>query len=451
MTTTYLPTSYATWTVWTSYGIATLASYLALHLSRRERNRTDPYSRLWWAAGSVALGTGIWSMHFVGMLAFSVPIKLGYAPLPTLLSWLAGVVAAGVALWIATGGPMHLRQLLNGSLCMAAGICAMHYLGMHAIELTPAIEWNHGLVALSAVIAFAASAAALTLFSAVKRMRRYRLLGEAGAASAMGLAICGMHYVGMAAARIPLGAVCTSADKIGTQGLESLVIAATLVVLTAALLMNGYAVLRTLAAALQSANDQLVKANADLAELAYCDPLTRLPNRVVLEQGLRTAAQQIDRARVGQVTQSLAVLFIDLDGFKPINDAYGHAAGDEVLVQIAQRLRALTRGGDLVARLGGDEFVIVACMLNGRDDAEQLAERVLLSVSQPMTYSTSHVVAVTASVGIAMYPGAVDLDKLIGCADKAMYDAKRAGRNRVSQIDVEPSAPAAPGARAAAG
>src|SRR5258706_137733 len=204
--------------------IAGFASYVALDLAKRVRTDDRRLAITWWVCGSIAMGTGIWAMHFVGMLAFSLPIALGYDKDLTFVSWLAGAAVSGVALYVAGRGTMTWRRIAVGAPLMAAGICAMHYLGMAALVMTPAIAWNPLLVASSAVIALVASAAALLLFAWTRGLSERRgVLGQLLAAFVMGLAISGMHYTGMAAADFPVGSVCLSAESLAGDSLGALV------------------------------------------------------------------------------------------------------------------------------------------------------------------------------------------------------------------------------------
>ena len=204
--------------------IASFASYVALDLAKRVRTRDRRLAATWWACGSIAMGTGIWAMHFVGMLAFSLPIPLGYDKGLTFVSWLAGAAVSGVALYVAGRGAMTWRRVAVGAPLMAAGICAMHYLGMAALVMTPAIAWNPLLVASSVVISLVASAAALVLFAWTRRLSEGRgVYGQLLAAFVMGLAISGMHYTGMAAADFPVGSVCLSAGSLSGESLGALV------------------------------------------------------------------------------------------------------------------------------------------------------------------------------------------------------------------------------------
>lgn len=168
--------------------------------------------------------------------------------------------------------------------------------------------------------------------------------------------------------------------------------------------------------------DQIV-AERRLEQLATHDSLTGLSNRSDLQERLQ---HLLDQAR--QVTQ-LAVLFIDLDRFKEINDTLGHAPGDALLKEVARRLKANLRPGDVVARLGGDEFVVAAPCVHGVDSAEKLVDKLCRALSEPMVLA-GHEVFVRASVGISMYPDdAQTKDALLQAADIAMYRAKEGGRN----------------------
>eukprot|EP01136_Pigoraptor_vietnamica_P042001 Opistho-1_new@15660 len=122
----YLTPRYAPELVAASLLIATFASYVTLDLTKRVRSTDRAVARNWWIGGSIAMGTGIWSMHFVGMFAYSLPIELGYRGLQTLLSWVAAVLVSLVALGLASGGRLKASRLTGGALAMGLGICAMH-------------------------------------------------------------------------------------------------------------------------------------------------------------------------------------------------------------------------------------------------------------------------------------------------------------------------------------
>ncbi|WP_369256106.1 putative bifunctional diguanylate cyclase/phosphodiesterase [Geodermatophilus amargosae] len=167
-----------------------------------------------------------------------------------------------------------------------------------------------------------------------------------------------------------------------------------------------------------------------LAHRATHDPLTELPNRA---QALTLVTSALHRARRSSETTGL--LFVDLDGFKGVNDAHGHAAGDTVLREVAARMRALVRAGDVVCRLGGDEFVVLVEPVETVRDLQELAERLIAAVSAPIELAGA-TVRVGASIGIAVSrDGGADADVLFAEADTAAYRAKQHGRGRAEVFD----------------
>jgi diguanylate cyclase (GGDEF)-like protein/PAS domain S-box-containing protein len=169
-----------------------------------------------------------------------------------------------------------------------------------------------------------------------------------------------------------------------------------------------------------------------LNHLATHDTLTGLPNRMLLNQSLNTAVQSSK-----QTHRQGAVLFIDLDRFKTVNDSLGHPAGDELLRTVAQRIKLRLRGSDTVARLGGDEFVILLEDIESNDDACKVARDVIELIEEPVTVSAGQDVYVSASVGISYFPqDSTKADELIQCADAALYAAKENGRGTFRLYDV---------------
>jgi diguanylate cyclase (GGDEF)-like protein/PAS domain S-box-containing protein len=166
---------------------------------------------------------------------------------------------------------------------------------------------------------------------------------------------------------------------------------------------------------------------------AHYDALTRLPNRVLLADRLHQSMVQAQRRK-----ELLAVVYLDLDGFKAVNDRYGHDIGDRLLVVVAQRMKEALREGDTIARLGGDEFVAVLIDLAETGASESLLKRLLAAVGQPV-HLDSIELQVSASLGVTFYPQAedVDADQLLRQADQAMYQAKLSGRNRYQLFDTE--------------
>ncbi|MBP6020666.1 MAG: EAL domain-containing protein [Burkholderiaceae bacterium] len=419
-----LASSYNNLLVLLSIAVAILASYTALDMAGRINSSQGRAANYWLIGGACAMGMGIWSMHFIGMLAFSLPIALGYDPITTLISLLIAIISSAFALWMVCQKTLPRNRLVGGAILLGAGIASMHYTGMAAMQMVPGIHYIPSLFALSILIAILASGAALwTAFHLRRHSSRVRSL-RAAAAVVMGFSIVGMHYTGMAAAEFPLGSVCGAASNGVTAGwLALIVVIITLAVLAMALIISVLDLrLRADAATVTS----LAAENQELTYLALHDNLTRLPNRLLLEDRLNIAIQIAKRDH-----RSFAVMFLDLDEFKVINDSYGHSIGDQFLVAVAQRLASSVRGQDTLARLGGDEFVLVANITNPAD-AATLAEKTLTTM-QSVFEIADHKLSVSTSIGIALYPEDGELPhELLQSADTAMYHAKAMGRNTYS-------------------
>lgn len=403
-----------------SFLIASFASYVSLDLAKRVRSQDRSIARAWLICGSVAMGTGIWSMHFMGMLALSMPFEVGFSYITTALSWLAAVLASAIALSVASFSELTLRRLIGGSLAMGAGICVMHYTGMASLELAPGIQWDGLLVFASILIAVSASAAALLIFFRLRQLSgRKELQWQIFAALLMGAAICGMHYTGMAAASFSLDSVCLSADQLGGRSLGLLVTAASSILMSVTMFTS------TLDARMQSKAEKLTaslkEANSELQQIAFRDALTGLPNRLLLDDRVAAAIDRCDHHH-----SSLSLLFIDLDGFKPINDSFGHRVGDEVLREIGRRLPTQLRVADTVARVGGDEFVVLLESCTEPAEIAQTAQRLIDAIRAPIS-GGEDAMYLSCSIGIAMYPSDGAARELMGHADAAMYAAKRAG------------------------
>jgi len=419
--------SYNTVFVALSLAVAILASYTALDLASRITASRGAAAASWLLGGAFAMGTGIWSMHFVGMLAFRLPIPMSYDVGITLASMLIAVVVSAFALLTVSRGTLGLRGLAVGGVLMGIGISSMHYAGMAAMDVQPAIRYDPMLFAASIAIAIAASTAALwiafTLRAGVQRMH-----ARLGSAIIMGLAIVGMHYTGMAAARFAPDAFCT-----GGSFAENSWMAATVAGVTF-LILCGTLALSLLDARNQSRTAQMAsslhEANAQLQHLALHDTLTRLPNRLLLED---RAQQVIEECR--RSGDQCAVLLVGLDRFKTLNDSLGHFAGDTVLRTVAARLRSAVRAEDTVARLGGDEFVVLLRRVAAAGDAERLARALIGRLSQPIQLDGQDL-RIGSSVGVGIFPQHGDSpSRLIANADGALAQVKRTGGSGVAVFD----------------
>jgi diguanylate cyclase len=482
-----------------------------------ERARFSESRRLaWLALAGFVSGTGIWSTHFVAMLAYQPDLPIGYDLGLTLLSIAAAVLLTGLGWWTAARGGRPLT-LLGGAI-IGAGIGTMHYVGMSAVKLAGWISWNEAYVAVSVLIGVGLSAAALAEHRRKPQALPWR------PALLFTLAICGLHFTAMAAAGVyPDPRLEVPGEAIGSAALTVIVAAMALLILTISLAvvlfdrklarnayeeaqrlktfadaaveglvvidgdaivdanrsflgLAGHAGLATMPrqlsvlfpeldlSGLPTAEDapatesRLVRAGGDscevellvrplswrgaalnilavrditerkvaaarIAHLAYHDALTGLPNRAVFTDHLaRTVAKSEGDC------EPVAVICIDLDGFKAVNDLYGHPAGDELLIGVAHRLRATVRGDELLARLGGDEFAIVQEGGAQPNHAGLLSERILKALEQPFEIG-GQTVRISGSVGVAMFPADADNPTdLIKNADMALYRGKAEGR-----------------------
>lgn len=420
--------SYSSSLVLISLCVAILASYTALDLTGRIATAKGRGVYLWMGGGALAMGIGVWSMHFIGMLAFSLPISLGYDIGLTAFSLLIAVLSSGFALWLVSQPSLPGLQLALGALIMGAGISCMHYTGMAALRMLPGIDYDPTLFGASLAIAVGASAAALWIAFRLRKHTPYVRQIRGLAAVLMGVAIVGMHYTGMAAANFPAGSFCGALAG-GLQGdsLVYLVLITTLAVLAVALLTS------VLDARLEARTAELARsltlANQELTQLALHDTLTGLPNRTLLSDRIEQAI-----GKVAEQGGCFALMFIDLDGFKPVNDAFGHHVGDLLLKAVATRLRGHLHSQDTLARIGGDEFVLLV-ELQEPEDAMDVAVKQVNLVSRAF-HVAEHDLQLTASLGIVLYPGnGQDQLELLRNADAAMYHAKSAGKNGYSFFD----------------
>jgi diguanylate cyclase (GGDEF)-like protein len=406
--------------------VAAIASYTALDLAGRVTAARGKSSWIWLLGGAFSMGTGIWSMHFIGMLAFKLPVSMAYdIPLNT-LSWFIAIAVSGIALLVVRQPEMTGGSLSAGAALMGVGIGSMHYTGMAAMRMSPPIHYDPLLFIASILIAIVASLAALWIaFQLRKKYSGTAILAKLGSALVMGIAIAGMHYTGMAAAQFAPGSVCLAANAFG--GIDHATLAliiglATMSILAITLVISAFDA--HIAAHTAKLADSLKAANDQLRSIALYDNLTGLPNRFLLDDRLEQAV-----FRAGRSDRSFALLFVDLDRFKPVNDSFGHRTGDELLKVVASRLKKCVRKGDTVARAGGDEFIIVLGDIAQAADAATISGKVLGELSRPF-HVEGNQLDISCSIGISVFPDdGRDVATLMINADKAMYHAKKTGRS----------------------
>lgn len=403
--------SYDSWIVLLSLVIALFTSYSALNLSYKISQLTGKSKLGWLIISGFVMGCGIWTMHFVGMMAFHLGIEVNYNGMTTVISILASILASLLAFYVTMAKQVTQAKLVVGSLLMGSGIVTMHYTGMASMESSLLkITYNETLWLVSAVIAVIASYAALYLLTRFRNESKARWF-KLAAALLMGLAVTGMHYTGMEAAMfwcLTPGAL----EQLSEAGLNLSLLIAVSSVMILVVLVTWTALYW----------ERLV-----LRRMAYSDPLTGLPNRHAMNHEFDETLRD---------TKEYAVLFIDLDQFKLINDTLGHDVGDLLVKEVGSRINQFVNKQRWIFRLGGDEFLLVTADLK-QLSAESLAEMILEELRRPF-WLEGNELYVTSSIGISYAPQhGQSRTELLKAADTAMYYAKSQGKNQYCAYNEE--------------
>ena len=385
--------------VFLSFAIAVAASFLALNIAGKIYHANGRYRSFWLLSGAIVMGMGIWSMHFIGMLAYHTTGNISYNGSLTFLSMMVSVLAAYLAFRIAMRENPGKWAVIFGGFVMGLGISSMHYVGMAGMEMAGEIIYQPLLVIVSIVIAIAASCAAMLLFVKFREESSAESMKWL-AAVIMGVAVSGMHYSGMLAADIRM-----SVYEQGHTGGEAnilLLIGVTLAILMILLISWGAMYF-----------DRHV-----LERLAYRDSITGLPNRNDMNRYFNNTREDVPAV----------FLFLDLDQFKSINDTLGHHTGDKLIKEMADMLKAFRQQDVRVFRIGGDEFLLV---MEEADlcRAEAMTKAILERFKKPFMIDDNPIY-MTATIGISGEQGEADHETLLRAADTAMYQAKRNGRNQ---------------------
>ncbi|WP_353180688.1 EAL domain-containing protein [Salinisphaera sp. T5B8] len=404
--------------------VATLASFTAFDVVSRMGARESWRAYGWLLAGALALGTGVWATHFVAMIAFELPVSISY-DLPLILcSWAIAVLTSGVALNASTRAGSPRRRVVVGALALTVGIASMHYTGMEAMHVQPRSEYHFDIIAVSIAASFVACLVALWMASFLRRPRaRGGFARKIGASLILAGGIAAVHYIGMAATRFSVGSAFGTPSALDSVLLATLVGASTLVFLGIALVVSIQD--RRIESETAELVASLSQANAELLHRSRHDALTGLPNRSMLNERIDKRLERWKTTGAG-----FTVAYIDLDGFKAINDHLGHRAGDVLLNRIAELLRQSLTPQDMVARMGGDEFVVLMDSVDDVRAASAVCGRILSAITA-VEYQG---VELAASVGYAVCPNdGAEAEMLVAAADMAMYRGKLAGKNRVQR------------------
>jgi diguanylate cyclase (GGDEF)-like protein len=399
---------------------------LLLHALRKVRSQDWVVALSWGVGGAIAVGTGLWLLQLLAWRA-AQPVAASWFNLgPFLAAWCAAV--AGVALSIFAGRGMPSARSANPWVVLAwvATMAVVFVLMGSALAVPPIWSALASGPALAAVaVAMLGMSVSLPMLNrpgrrAPQRASAPRLLGM----SVFALALVAAQLLAQQATPLP-GVIDARAlaalpgDAIDTRMANLLVVFGVFVVVMGLVcaLVDSRTGRRAqaLAGSLQSANQRL-------REQAFRDALTGLPNRLHFEEQLDATL-----ARVGRRAASMAVFFIDVDGFKAVNESFGHAAGDEVLREVGRRLQAQTREGDSVARIGGDEFLLLLVEPGTHEQAAALAQQALHALMAPYPLPRASEVRLSCSLGIAVFPEHGPTSRLIAHADAAMFAVKRTG------------------------
>jgi diguanylate cyclase (GGDEF)-like protein len=431
----YLIPTVDSWGLALSLVLGFLTIYVLFDLSRRVHCAERGIAYLWWIGGAVVSGTGLWAMHFLAMYSRVLPIPIGYAVPMTLVSWVCAVGAAAIALSIAARHSLNRSGLIASTAILGIVLGITHHTGMAAIELAPGVIWDAPLAAAAALFSLALAAAAMVAIQRLCRTSGWKAgIAQGVVAIGIGIGFTAMNWLAVAAANVPENAMCFSALALdGTHVRDLTVIAVPLLLICTLLCSIVYGAVdqrrSLLAGSLEHVNARLDSANDELRQRAMLDPLTGLPNRLLFEDRLAQALLRSERAKksVRGLRERIGVLFIDIDGFKPVNDSFGHAAGDEVIRQVAQRLRAEARNEDTVSRVGGDQFLVLMEGASSGNDCVVLATRIGEAIKVPFRI-VDRKILISVSIGVVVYPDHGESTKLLAQADSAMQAAKRAGR-----------------------
>lgn len=420
-----------------SYLVAFIASFVALDSAGKIPLSSRKAALFWRIAGGVTLGIGIWSMHFIGMLSMQMPMMMSYDLWLTLASLGVAVVASATVLNIAVAGKkLSPFRLIFATAILSAGVVSMHYIGMAALMQDGSIIWDRRLVGLSVVIAVVASGTALWLAFRLRDKRKGVFIDRIIAAFVMAAAICAMHYTGMSAAQFQEMAH-TLPGGIGELGLSIWVSVTTLCLLGVMLIISLIDSHRRTS----RLTDNLHQLNRQLELQARFDALTGLANRHQMDLRMQDCLRSALLSK-----KPFAVIFLNVDHFKRVNDTWGHGVGDELLIAVAQRITARLTREMTLARLGGDAFILLVPECDD-DRLNALVTALLEDVRRPLSIC-GHTLSTTISAGVSLYPqDGETLHELKLKADAALHRVKEEGRNgwAIYRAEMSTAIPAKPG------
>jgi diguanylate cyclase (GGDEF)-like protein len=428
--------SYDIWLIPLSLSASAFAMYVTFGFVENLYRTASQHRAILFNVYSIAIGTGLWAIHFINLLIFHGNQAFTVFSLAIFASWLVALSIGYTICATSSKKVMTFNCLTFSGIVIGLGSYLMFYLSLSGLNETNNL-WNLStnisfypislLLALST--AFGAGVLSVVTLSWIKHyIGDNKLLIKVIFSVITGIAILAIH------------ATFNTTVHVQSQIVESQILLADKT-LSEVLITLGLICLFLLAFVValyyEKFNTSTLKyllntqKGTDSANSGFKDPLTQLPNRRAFKRELETAIKRSERA-----SSTIALAYIDLDHFKPINDSHGHHVGDAVLMLVAQRLNAAVRVCDTVARIGGDEFVALIEEIKSDEDIIPIVERIVNSIKEPFLVSGQQI-DISCSVGIAVYPRDGDMERLMIRADAAMYKAKENGKNQFKFFDSE--------------
>lgn len=383
--------TYALELVFASYCVAVIAAFTAIYFGARVRSLTGRTKTVWFAIGAFCLGAGIWSMHFVGMSAYQMPMEMemSFDLILTVASLVIAVLASGLGLKAITSETLSTPQLIIYAFIMGTGVFTMHYTGMYAMKMDPAMQYDNFLVFISGVIAVVACGAALLICRNIDKVdQRYSFWVKLVAALVMGIAICGMHYTGMAAVSFPMESQMAASNTLrgNWMGAPTAIASSIFILLLVYMAFHDFREQERIKREKEAAEQAVLHA-------AFNDKITNLPNRAAFEDQL---------LKVIGKNESFTLLYLELSSYRDMSKLYGEAQAQELASSFSEKLRDNFVKAIYIARYSTTGFFVLLNGANKNDIAQQIKQFAAKN-NQPMNIQGESFWS-TVSAGFSSYP-----------------------------------------------
>jgi diguanylate cyclase len=388
--------------------VCLFGTWVGMRHFARARATTGATRYGWLFMASVGTGAALWASTFISILALDPLLNSGFEPVATGAVLVIGIVSCLIGFEI---GSRHFTLAPEtGGFVMGIGVLAMHFLGLKAWHIAGTVQWNVYGIVVTFVLGLGLSA--LSVSRANRPVTRYC---RHGAAIVLAFMVCTMHYaLTVTTIATPDASIIVPSYLIPADMLGFAVVGAVLLVMG-----SGFSTyLIDLRTRTESADR--------IHQLSFNDTMTGLPNRIAFNERL-----SFDAADAHEKAHKLAAFSIDIDGFKDINDVFGHSAGDLLLIEVASRMRGVLQPGEFLARQSGDEFLGLQMSGNHPHDAQAFAERIAAVFARPFQLG-EQAVTLTASIGFSVFPtDTPERDQVLSNAKLAMHRGKTRQRGLI--------------------